>query len=175
MALLFYLCLSLSLIVLQTTFLPYLPVFKQIYDLILPLVLYLGLYRPAREGLLAVFMLGLVMDSLSGTPFGLYITVYFWTFALVKWGINYLHVGNRFLVLIVVAAGIVMENVIFLATLMLLGNTTRLPLDVLQNMGLQVLWGVFTGPLLLIAIRYFHGKFDGWYAKLAVAWKDQSG
>ncbi|MFC1798765.1 rod shape-determining protein MreD [Thermodesulfobacteriota bacterium] len=175
MSLLFFICLSLSLIVLQTTFLPYLPVFKQFYDLLLPLVLYFGLYRPAREGLIAVFALGLVMDSLSGTPFGLYVTVYFWTFAIVRWGTNYLHVGNQILILIVVAAGIVMENVIFLATLTLLGHTARLPVDVLRNMGLQLLWGVFTGPLLLVGIRFLHGRFDRWFTQLTVAWKDQRG
>ena len=50
------------------------------------------------------------MDNLSGSPFGLFITVYFWIFVIVSWGTKFLHVGNRILILIVVAAGVLIEN-----------------------------------------------------------------
>lgn len=175
MSLLFYLCLSILLIVIQTTFLPYLSIFKQFYDLLLPLILYFSFYRPAREGLAAVFVLGFIMDSLSGTPFGQYVAAYFWTFALVKWGINFLHIGNRFLILLVVATGIVMENLFFLATLALLGDTVRLPANTLHNMGLQVVWGVFTAPLLLIGIRFVHDRLSAWFDRQVLEWKEQRG
>jgi hypothetical protein len=115
------------------------------------------------------------MDSLSGTPFGLYVAAYFWTLALVKWGINYLHIGNRILILFVVAVGIVMENLFFLITLMLLGDDARLPVNTLHDMGLQVLWGIFTGPVLMLGIRFVHNRLNAWFDKQVLAWKEQRG
>ena len=100
------------------------------------------------------------MDNLSGSSFGLFITAYFWIFVLVSWGIKFLHVGNRILILIVAAAGVLIENFIFLGTIAVLGNDSQLPKEVFNIVGVQVLWAIFTGPVLLILIRCLHRVFE---------------
>ena len=175
MTYLFYICLCLFLVVLQTTILPYLPFFRQLYDLLLLFILYLGLYRPVREALPVIILLGFIMDNLSGSPFGLYITVYFWIFVIINWGTQYLHVGNQILLLVVVASGILIENLIFLGTFMFLAKGLRSPVRVLNTTGYQILWGVLTGPVLLMLIRYLHGRFKKWFSARFAEWKEQGG
>lgn len=172
---LFYLGLCLFLIILQTAIAPYFSIFKQFYDLLLLVVLYLSLYRPARESLPIIFLLGLVMDNLSGSSFGLFITVYFWIFIIVSWGMKFLHVGNRILILIVVAAGVLIENFIFLGSIAILGKGSPLPKEVLDNVGTQTLWAIVTGPVLLVLIRYLHKRFEEWLNELIEVWNEQRG
>jgi len=63
----------LVLVILQTTVMPSLSLPGRFYDLMIPFVVYLGLSRPVREGLLFVCLIGFIMDNLSGSPFGLYL------------------------------------------------------------------------------------------------------
>ncbi len=85
----------LFLVILQTTVMPNLPLLDSFYDLLIPFVVFLGLFRPVRESLPFVFFLGFIMDNLSGSPFGLYLTAYFWLFIGVKGITKLLQVGNR--------------------------------------------------------------------------------
>ena len=166
----FYAGLCLGLIIVQTTVMPALPVFRHFYDLLLPFVLYLGLYRFVREGLISVLVLGFVMDNLSGAPFGIYMSVYFWTFMLVSWGGGYLQVSNRILLFIVSAAGVLIQNLIFLGTMKLLGKDLQLPAGVVfDSLGNQVVWVLFTGPVFIVSIRFLHGRFEKWFEELAAA------
>ena len=85
-----YIGISIILVILQTTVLPNIPLAGQFYDLLIPMLVYLALFRPAHESLPFVFFLGLLMDNLSGTPFGLYLTTYFWLYIGVKMAAGYL-------------------------------------------------------------------------------------
>lgn len=170
---LFYMVLCLFLILLQTTLIGYLQMFEKVYDLLLPLVLYLGLYRPPREGLPSSVLLGLVMDSLSGAPFGLYTTTYVWVYAIVNWGFRFLQVGNLILLFIVIAAGILLENFIFLAAITIMGRKFQLPPGSVDHVVSQILWGMASGPILLSLIHYSHGGFESWYRKRLTEWKER--
>ena len=117
----FYIATSLFLVVLQTTVLPYVSLFAHFYDLLIPFIVYLALYRPVRETFLLVFLLGYLMDGLSGSPFGLYITIYFWLFLALRWITTFLRVGNTLLIAFVVPAGVVMEATVFFTALLLQG------------------------------------------------------
>ena len=172
---LFYTGLCLCLIILQTTIMPDLSMFRQHYDLLLAFVLYLSLYRPARESLPIVFLLGLVMDNLSGGPLGFFITAYFWIFIIVGWGTKFLHAGSRILVLIVVAAGVLIENFIFLGYLAMLDEGWRLSREIFDKMALQMLWAIFTGPVLLLLIRVLHKGFQGWSQEFFNRWNEYRG
>ena len=59
----FYIAVCLFLIILQTTLLPFIPFLENVYDLLIAFVIYLGLYRPIREGLILVFLLGFLVDN----------------------------------------------------------------------------------------------------------------
>ena len=172
---LFYIGLCLCLIILQTTIMPFFSIFKHFYDLLLLFILYLSLYRPMRVSLPVVFLLGFVMDNLSGSPFGLYLSAYFWTFLIVSWGTKFLHVSNRFLVLFVVAFGVFVENLIFLGSTVILGKSYQLPGEALDTIGIQVVWAIFTGPILLFLIRWLQAGFEERLNELINSWKEQQG
>ena len=93
----FYIGTCLFLILIQTTIVPYLTAFNGIYDLLIPFVIFICICLPVRESLPFVLILGLIMDNLSGSPFGLYLTFYFWLLGGVRLVLKFLRVSNKFL------------------------------------------------------------------------------
>jgi rod shape-determining protein MreD len=130
-----------------------------IYDLLIPFVIYLGLYRPTREGLILVFILGFLMDNLSGSPFGLYLTTYCWLFIGVRWITTLFQVANRFLSSVVVAAGVLIGNGIFIISFAIQPDM-MLPENSIQTIFIQLLWALATGPFLLMIFRYGQNRLD---------------
>ncbi len=151
----------LFLVILQTTVMPYLPLLDSFYDLLIPFLVFLGLSRPVRESLPFVFFLGFLMDNLSGSPFGLYLTAYFWLFVGVKGITKLLQVGNRlFIMTLIVAVGVLIENLFFLGTLTILGPDQQLAGDAAQTVTIQVLWVIWTGPIFLLVLRDLHNRLN---------------
>jgi cell shape-determining protein MreD len=108
-----YLILGLSTIVAQTTILA-LPLFHGLfYDLLIPLVVFLGLRLRDGRGLLLVAILGMIMDLLSGGIFGLYFSVYLWIFLLVKSVSRYFNVNDKVFQSILIAACVLGEHIVF--------------------------------------------------------------
>jgi rod shape-determining protein MreD len=165
--------LSLIIVILKTTLMPYFSMFDQFYDMLIPFVFYLGLYRPAREGIPFILLLGFTMDSLSGGPFGIFLTTYFWMFVLTRWFITFLHAGNKGLWLVVVAAGVLIENLIIIATILWLGEASELPLGWGDRVITQLLWAISTGPVLIITISIAHLKWIGWAGRIVAVVKEQ--
>jgi len=151
----------LFLVILQTTVMPHLSVPGRFYDLLVPFIVYLGLFRSVRESLLIVVFVGFIMDNLSGAPFGLYLTTYFWLLIGVKGITLLLQVGSRlFLVTFIVAAGVLVENLIFLGTFAVFGQERQFAGDAVTIVTSQVLWAALTGPLFLIIFRNSHSWLD---------------
>jgi cell shape-determining protein MreD len=149
----------LSLIILQTTILPYFSVFHGIYDLLIPFVIFICIYLPLRESLPFVLILGLVMDNLSGSPFGLYLTFYFWLLVGVRWIIRFLRVGNNFLLSLVTVVAVLIENILIIGTFALSGSDWQLPADIFRNIALQFFWAIVTVPLFLFCLMTLLKRF----------------
>jgi rod shape-determining protein MreD len=157
----------LFLIILQTTVIPYFTLFNRFYDLLIPFIIYLGLHRPVRESLLFIFFMGFIMDNLSGGPFGLYITTYFWFYIGVIVITKLLQVGNRlFIIMIITAAGVLVENLIFLVTFAVFGKEQQFFGDTARIVTIKILWAVCTGPLLLMIFRNTHSRLDAGFKGL---------
>jgi len=152
----FYLGVSCCMIVLQTTILPHLPLFKNFYDLSALFVIYLSVYRPARASLPVVIFLGFVMDSLSSTPFMLYITAYLWLFLSVRGITKILRLEGSFRLPFIVVSGVLIENLIFIVTVSILDSGFRFSVNVLRSIAIQSLWAICTGALLLVSLDYCH-------------------
>ena len=151
----------LLLVILQTAVMPYLSLLDRFYDLLIPFIVYLGLSRPLREGLLFVCFLGFIMDNLSGSPFGLYLTSYFWLFSGVKLITQLLQVGKRvFVITVIVAAGVLMENLVFLGSFAIFTPEQRFAGDAFAIVAAQVLWALLTGAALLMIFRNTHSWLD---------------
>jgi rod shape-determining protein MreD len=152
---------------------PFFSMFDQFYDLLIPFVFFLGLYRPAREGIPFILLLGFALDSLSGGPFGIFMTTYFWIFVLTRWLVTFMHAGNKGLWLIAVAAGVLVENIIIIATILWLGEASEPLPGWGDRIVTQLLWALCTGPVLIIAISVLHRKWSGWADRIAAAVKEQ--
>ena len=152
----FYLGVSCCVIIFQTTILPHLPLFNNFYDLPALFVIYLSVYRPARESLTVVIFLGFVMDSLSSTPFMLYITIYLWLFLTVRGITKILRLEGSFRLPFIVVSGVLIENLIFIVTISILDSTFRFSLAVLRSVAIQSLWAICTGSLFLMSLDYIH-------------------
>jgi rod shape-determining protein MreD len=163
----FYIGICLGLILFQTTVPPYVPLFDGFYDVIIPFVIYLGLFCSLSESLPPVFLLGFVMDTLSGGPFGLYLTTYFWLIVGVRWLSKYLHAGNSLIFPFIVALGVLMENSIFWLTVVMLRPAQQQIALPVNEVSVQLVWALFTGPFYLIALRFMHRNWKNWRHQLA--------
>jgi rod shape-determining protein MreD len=153
------------LIVVQTAIVPAISGSYPFYDLFIVFVFYLGLYRPVREGLPVVFIVGLTMDNLSGAPFGLYITIYFWLFVGMRWIIKYLRAENKLFLSLVVVVAVIIENFLVMGTFAFFGPSEQLPAEAAKNIALQTVWALVTGPLFLLSLlsisKRFHIQLNG--------------
>ena len=157
----FNIAICLVLVILQTTVMPYFSLLDRFYDLLIPFIVYLGLSRPVREGLLFVCFLGFIMDNLSGSPFGLYLTCYFWLFSGVKGITQLLQVGKRvFIITFIVASGVLAENLIFLGSFAIFSPELQFAGGALEIVAIQVMWALFTGAVFLIIFRNTHIWLD---------------
>ena len=166
----FNISVCLFLVILQTTVMPYLPLLDSFYDLLIPFLVFLGLSRPVRESLPFVLFLGFIMDNLSGGPFGLYLTTYFWLYVGVKGITMFIQVGNRLLIItLIVAGGVLFENLILLGAFAILGSRQQFAGDAVEIVAIQVLWAIFTGSLFLLffknAQRWLGAGFKAIYAR----------
>ncbi|MBU0988209.1 MAG: hypothetical protein KKH68_13255 [Proteobacteria bacterium] len=145
---------------------PYFSLFEKFYDLFVPLIIYLGLFRSTRESIPVILALGFVMDNLSGSPLGLYLTTYVWLFVSVRWIITVLQVKDSILLPFVVAAGVLMQNIIFIGTMAMSKPGPGFFSTVLGTVAVQLLWALLTGPIFLFIVNYFHQSWDRWIAEL---------
>ncbi len=100
-------------------------------------------------------------------------TTYFWLFVLTRWGITFLHAGNKGLWLIAVAVGVLIENFIVIAAILWLGKGSDLPPEWGDRVTAQLLGALCTGPVLIFAISIGHRKWRGWVGRMAAAVKAQ--
>ena len=141
-----YLMLGLSAIVAQTTILA-LPLFHGLfYDLLIPLVVFLGLRLRDGRGLLVVAILGMIMDLLSGGIFGLYFSVYLWIFLLVKSVSRYFNIDDKVFQSILIAACVLAEHIVFCVFLAPPWQDSQILAAQTMPILLQVTLAAVTGP-----------------------------
>ena len=161
----FYIGTCLFLLVVQTTILPNLPVLRGMYDLLIPFVIFISICLPMRESVPCALILGLIMDNLSGSPFGLYVTFYLWLFIGVRFIIKFLRASNKFLLLVVVIVAVLIENILMIATFTFFEPAGQLPADVFLIVAQQFLWALATGPVFLLCLlnlaKRFNLQWDG--------------
>lgn len=158
--------LGLVIILIQATLFPVILLFQRHYDLVLPVVVYLGLYRSFKESFLLLAGLGLVMDSLSGGAFGLYLTTYFWLYAGVKWTIRLLDRRNPLLTVGLIGLGVLVENGLFLAVTF---SKFSMPISAgnLNGIFIQLVWAIVTGPLMVLFLASINRRWEHFGSRLA--------
>lgn len=162
MTLLFDAAVTILLILFQTVVRPAIPFLTGIYSPLIPFVVYLALFRSGREAVPLTLCVGFLMDSLSAGPFGIYLTTYLWLFLSIKWMVGYLRVSNTLLLPLVVVAGVLIENLVFLGTILFLMPGSRLPEGTAVRVSQQLLWAFLTGMIPLALLDHLWKKWSGW-------------
>ncbi|MCP4114056.1 MAG: hypothetical protein GY737_01395 [Desulfobacteraceae bacterium] len=148
----FYFCLSLVLIVVQTSILPGFSVFSQSFDLLFVIVLSLSL-RFSHPGTgVAVFLLGCVMDSVSGGPFGLYISAYVWIYILVRSLKSLVHLENIVFLVCMSAVAVVVENAFLVFTFVVGKGVDAVSSRDLVLMVKQMMLALVVVPLMVLVV-----------------------
>lgn len=165
MTYLVYIPIAIAFIVMQTVVLPVLFFSERSYDLLLILVLFLGFYRSAAESIPVVLLLGLLSDSFSGGPFGLYITTYLWLFVGVKIVIPLFHADSWIVLFVGILSGVLLEH----ATVWLALTMRRIPWhassDSAKTAVFQIVWALITGPVVFHMLKRFFDVWDMWFKK----------
>ena len=149
----FHILVSIAIIIFKTAIFPFLPVFNVLFDFFIPVVIYMGLFRSIRESIPSLLIQGIVMDSLSGAPFGIYLSCYLWLFAAVYWFKGFLHIHNYILLALIVFLGVLIQNGI----LILMDD---LPLaqwsyfsGTINIVVFQLLSSILLGPFMIVWMR----------------------
>jgi cell shape-determining protein MreD len=174
MTVFFYVLVSLCLVIIKTTLIPGMPLLEKFYDLLIPIVIYLSLFRPVREGAPLVFFFGLMMDSLCGGPLGLYLTTYIWIYAGMRWASQFLRTANMVLLTIAVALGVTFECLVLLIYMLLLAPSAIPPEDTTRTVAFQIAWALVTGPVILLIIGRSQKQLDVWKARIFPDWLDMN-
>ena len=163
MTVLFYPILSLVLVILQTTLVPEIRCFTHCFDLLIVNVLYVSLFT--SNGFLVLYMvvLGWIMDSLSGAPFGFYISCYVWIYVFVQILRHVIHAGNFIFIPVISVIAIFMEHGFLMFILLVKQEGWSFSSMDLFSMGKQAMVGVFIIPFFLWLV---HGCKIGWDKKI---------
>ena len=162
MTILFYILVSLCLVLIKTTLIPGMPLFDKFYDLLLPIIIYLSFFRSKVEGVPIVLFFGVIMDSLCGGPMGLFLIIYIWLYVGMRWLAQFLHTGSVVLLALAVAIGVVFEIGILLGYMAILAPRASIPVDTGETVALQIMWAIVTGPMIMMIIAWFQKQLDFW-------------
>ncbi len=163
----FHICACLCLVIFKTTVLPYIPLFNTFYDLLALYVIFMGTFLGIREGIPVSIFMGLLMDSLSGCPFGLYLTTYFWLYIGVSQFKKIFHITNYIILSLVVAAVVLTENMILFGTSAMLEPGIQFSSNIVKSFTYQVLWAVFTGPLIIKLYNFAYNGSKRFFSEVA--------
>lgn len=163
---LFYICVTLGLVIIKTSVLPSVPPLKNLYDLLIPVIIYISFFRAAWEGVPIVLFCGFIMDSLGGGPMGIYTMTYVWLYAGYRWGAGFLYTSSITVVAGTVALGVVFEIVILLSYIAVLSPITGIPVDAAKTAAIQILWALITGPVIFFIVGFMEKRLERWRGKL---------
>jgi len=160
---LLYILSCLVLILIQTTVIHDLPLFNGFYDLLIVVVIFLGLYRNLRESIPVILFAGFIMDNFFNGPFGLYLTVYLWLYACIRWCSVYFNVRSILFLAFIVPVGVLFENIIFLGSFAMFNPGSFHYSDIYSIVVEQIIWALITGPVFIMLLKFTHSIWNRWF------------
>lgn len=148
---------SLFMVICQTTIIPHLAFVGYFFDLLLSLVIFLAAFRRLHEALPFTLFLGVLMDSLSAGPFGLYLTSYVWLFIGTRAAATVVRADNPLMLVLILIGAVAAQNALFFAILGAAG-----PADLagfaMRVVTEQIGWVLLIGPFLACGMRNVHRR-----------------
>ncbi len=155
-----YFIFSVLLISIQTTFLPAFPRFFAQYDLLIPFVAYLTLFRSSIGMLPVILISGCMMDLLSGGPFGIYTSTYILILICFRNATIYFHFKKTILFQIVIIFSVLMENLISGIVISLHDFSLEFSLYAAGILVTQFIWVFISSPLIYFMFDLIFNGID---------------
>jgi len=120
-----------------------------VFDPAVPYVLFLGLFGPARSAFFHSLALGLLMDGVSGAPFGVYTSTYLWITAALQQMIAVLRVVDTFwMIRLLAGLGVLFESTLLLGVTVMVHPRFTIPVAALERIGVQAFLAALMAPAL---------------------------
>ncbi|MCD4722874.1 MAG: hypothetical protein K8S13_23905 [Desulfobacula sp.] len=144
---LFFIIFTFFLIVLQTVVLPSFSWFAQCFDLLIIDILFLSLISSHYSIVVAIIIIGCIMDSISGVPFCYHVFSYLWIYILVFLAKQLLFKQSIIFILIIsIVSVFIQQGLLLFSVFVKQGHNTILVFDFGLLMR-QAFWGfVFIPP-----------------------------
>jgi len=153
-----YIACGLFMVICQTTILPRLAFVGYCFDLLLPLVIYLATFRLLHEALPFTVFLGVLMDHLSGGPFGLYLTSYVWLYIAARAAATVVRAENPIMIVLILIGAVAAQNALFFAVLGASGQGDFVGGFALRVMTEQIGWALLIGPFIAWGMGNAHQR-----------------
>jgi len=127
-----------------------------IYDLLIPLVVYLSLFHPGGKSLLLLLFLGLIMDGITGGAMGIYMLTYFWIFVGIQLAVHFFQKDSPVLMVTAIVLGVALEYGLFLIVANFSGKGLMVEADTSGAILGRMITAGFTGPILLTVFKSFN-------------------
>ncbi len=159
MNVLFFILVTLFLIVVQTVIFPFFLIFPQCFDLLIIDILFLSLISTHYSVIFAIIFIGLIMDSLSGAPFFHYIFSYLWIYIIVHLVKQLLFKKSAFFILILSVASVLIQHGFLLFSAFVKHDSANILIFNLMPLAHQVFWGLIFIPIGVWLLGIF---FETW-------------
>ncbi len=100
------------------------------------------------------------MDSISGTPFGLYMSAYLWICILVQVMKRFVHPGNIVFVSVISAVSVLVENCFIIFFFFVRYGEINLSSQDVALMAEQMIWAFFISPIMVLFIHILQKKWS---------------
>lgn len=156
---LFFILFTLLLIVIQTIILPSTSFFIQSFDLMIINVLFVCLVSSHYITILAIIILGIIMDSLSGIPFGFHLFSYLWIYIIVAIFRQFFFQKSIIFLTIIGVVSIAIQHGLLLFTIFV-GTSGKTVIEFDYSLLMrQIFWGFFTIPPSIWFLEYIYNKW----------------
>jgi len=153
MRLLVLFAVSFLLISVQTTIICKLPFLFSLYDMLLPFLIFLILFRRLAEVLPVIMVAGCAIDMISGAPIGVYMISYALLFLVFRNIKVYFQLKDTFIFQIVLIVGVLVELLLFAIVHSYHATEFIFSTHAVKIGIIQLIWAFLSGPIVFIVCR----------------------
>ena len=159
MTFVFFACVTLTFIILQSVVIPDFSWFPHCFDLMIINVLYLSLLSTRYWMMVSLVFIGVVMDSLSGAPFFLHTTSYLCIYLIVFLlrQLVFQH-STAFVLVVSLAAAFIYQGLVLFSVFLIQGYQGLASADLTLAAG-QIIWAVVGIPAGVWFLSVVHHNF----------------
>jgi hypothetical protein len=116
-------------------------------------------------------MAGVILDGLSGSPLGIFLSIYAWVYIVSRWLMRFFQLATSLLMPLVLGAYIVIENLIIWSPLLIKQWSWTHAFLPTRAIFVQTLAAVLIGSLMLYALARLGNRIDRLQEQRAVRGK----